>query len=169
MMTKQEARKHVLKKRKELDIKKISNLFVSKIISLDILSKYQNIGIYYPLRYEINLLELINHYKDKNFYLPQTREVLEFVKYNINDTLVDGPYNIKEPIGCGVDIKVMDCILIPCVAITKDMRRIGYGKGYYDKTFANYTGFKIGICYGEFTNLDINADEFDLIMDMVII
>lgn len=168
-MTKQEARKLALNKRKDFDIVSLSNEYVEKIIASDVLSKYEHIGIYYPLKYEINLLELIKHYKNKSFYLPKTRDILEFSKYDLNDTLIDGPFKTKEPVGDNINVNKMDCVIIPCVAISKDKRRIGYGKAYYDKTLACYKGYKIGICFKEFVGLEIEVEQYDLIMDMVII
>lgn len=167
-MNKKEARRVALEGRKKLDIDKISRNIEKKIMTSNILSKYNHIGIYYPLKYEINLINLVEYYQDKKFYLPQTKEILKFCKYSINDTLVNGPFNTKEPIGTSIDINIMDCIIIPCVAITNESKRIGYGKGYYDKTLENYKGLKIGICYREYCNLDVVSDEYDLIMDVVI-
>lgn len=167
-MNKKEARRLALEKRKAFDVDKISKLIEDKIISSNLLSKYNNIGIYYPLKYEINLLGLIKYYQEKDFYLPKTKDILEFSKYSLNDTLVDGPFKTKEPISDSIDINIMDCVIIPCVSITKEKRRIGYGKGYYDKTLASYRGLKIGICYRDFTDLDVISDEYDLIMDVVI-
>ena len=111
---------------------------------------------------------MVKYYQEKDFYLPKTKDILEFSKYSLNDTLVDGPFKTKEPISDSIDINIMDCVIIPCVSITKEKRRIGYGKGYYDKTLASYRGLKIGICYRDFTDLDVISDEYDLIMDVVI-
>ena len=48
--------------------------------------------------------------------------------------LTIGKYNILEPISSkAVDIKYLDFIIVPCLAIDKNKKRIGYGKGYYDK------------------------------------
>ena len=117
-MNKKEARRLALEKRKAFDVDKISKLIEDKIISSNLLSKYNNIGIYYPLKYEINLLGLVKYYQEKDFYLPKTKDILEFSKYSLNDTLVDGPFKTKEPISDSIDINIMDCVIIACVSIT---------------------------------------------------
>ena len=63
----------------------------------------------------------------------------------------------------------IDCLVIPCVAISKDNRRVGYGKGYYDRYLAGYNGYKIGITYNECNNLDIDTDDFDVKLDEIIV
>ena len=47
-MNKKEARRLALEKRKAFDVDKITKLIEDKIISSNLLSKYNNIGIYYP-------------------------------------------------------------------------------------------------------------------------
>ena len=62
---KKELRIELLKKRDTL--KDVSNSIIRDIISSKILEKYNHIGIYYPLEKEINLLPLLDYYKDKSF------------------------------------------------------------------------------------------------------
>ena len=57
--------------------------------------------------------------------------------------------------------------LIPCVGITNENKRIGYGKGYYDRYLSGYSGLKIGIVYKELNNIDLKCDIYDVILDMV--
>ena len=167
-MTKNEARKFALNKRKTLNTIEISKEKISNIVKSNILEEYKRIGIYYPLSYEINLLELLKIYNEKEFYLPSTKDKLYFIKYETNFPLIDGPFKTKEPIGNPVDINYLDCIIIPCVAISKENKRLGYGKGYYDKTLSQFNGFKIGVCYEELLQLDVDMDEFDVILDFII-
>lgn len=51
--------------RKYLNISKISSLAVSKIRDVDIYKEARNVLIFYPMRYEIDLLALLDD--DKNF------------------------------------------------------------------------------------------------------
>ena len=84
---------------------------------------------------------------------------------NYGISIKDGMFNTKEPIGKIVDRNTIDCFIIPCVAITTDNKRIGYGKGYYDRYLQGYRGLKIGICYDNMKNVDVKADLFDVIVD----
>ena len=169
-MNKKEARAYALNLRKKENNLTSSALAVSQIVSKKFLSSYNNIGIYYPIGKEIDITILVNEYKDKNFYLPITREDgLHFVRYTKNQKLYDGPFKTKEPMGDYIDRDQIEVFLIPCVSITNELKRIGYGKGYYDKYLAGYNGLKIGICYKDAANLDVEMDEFDLVLDMMVL
>lgn len=164
-MDKKDVRKSALKDRSNnYDIIK-SKIIVDEIIKSNILDKYNNVGIYYPIGTEINVIDLVKYYNNKNFYLPTTKDEINFVYYDTNTKLIDGPFNTKEPIGDIVNRDLIECFIIPCVAINKDNKRIGYGKGYYDRYLNGYKGFKIGICYKEYGNVDLKLEEHDVILD----
>jgi len=167
-MNKNEARKQALLARKNENKAISSEIALNSILKLDVLKKYKRIGLYYPIGKEIDLMKLLNEYPQKEFYLPITKEDIAFIRYNLNDELIDGPFNTKEPVGEIVDRDSIECFIIPCVAINKDMQRIGYGKGYYDRYLEGYKGYKIGVCYNNSIGLDVKCDEFDIVLDYVI-
>ena len=110
----------------------------------------------------------MNIYPNKSFYLPITRDEISFIKYNLNDKLMDGKFRTKEPIGDIVNRDDIECFIIPCVAISKDKKRLGYGKGYYDKFLKSYKGSKIGLTYKECICDKIDIEEHDIKVDKVI-
>ena len=165
-MKKIDARKEALALRKNIDNAKVSNLIVDDIYNSKILDKYNHIGIYYPLGKEIDITKLLDLYPDKKFYLPITKEDIYFVEYNKKMPLYDGPFKTKEPKGEEVNRNNIECFIIPCVAISKDNKRVGYGKGYYDRYLNGYDGYRIGICYKNSDNLDIDMDIFDVSLNM---
>ena len=167
-ITKKEARKKAYSLIKENDSTISSMVIIKNIIESKILDNYNNIGIYYPIGNEINIIPLVKYYKNKNFYLPITKDVLYFSKYNYLDELVDGPFKTKEPKGRIISRDEIECFLIPCVGISNN-KRIGYGKGYYDKYLKDYNGLKIGICYKNTSNLNCMMDEFDVDLDMIFV
>ncbi|MBQ3819312.1 hypothetical protein II810_02585, partial [bacterium] len=65
-LSKQEIRTKAKGIRNNLDIQEISKNLVSKIKNLDIYKQSKNVLIFYPLKNEINLLDLLKD--DKNFY-----------------------------------------------------------------------------------------------------
>lgn len=164
-MKKIEARKLALELRKNENKNEASNNVIEALIKSSILNGFKNVGIYFPIGKEIDIMPLVLKYKNINFYLPKTKDEIEFVKYNGN--LVDGSFHTKEPIGNSVNRDLIECFLIPCVAISKDLKRVGYGKGYYDRYLNGYKGLKIGICYNSGANLDIEMDSFDLVLDKI--
>ena len=55
--------------RKTLDIARLSENASEKIRQTELYKNVKNVLIFYPMRYEINLLELLKD--NKNFYLPK--------------------------------------------------------------------------------------------------
>lgn len=166
-MNKKEARIFALNLRKKENKNKASNIIIEALIKSNILNDFKRIGIYYPIGNEIDIMPLINHFKDIEFYLPKTEDEISFIKYD--GILKDGPFKTKEPVGNIIKRDLIDCFIIPCVAISKDLKRLGYGKGYYDRYLNDYKGLKIGICYEDATNLDIEMDSFDVKLDKIFI
>ena len=169
-MNKNEERAKALKLRRNEDVKSSSSIVLGQLKNSNILDKYNNIGIYYPLGKEIDIMDIMNIYPDKNYYLPITKDEISFIKYNKNDLLVDGAFKTKEPVGGEIVSRDMiECFIIPCVAITKDNKRIGYGKGYYDRYLEGYNGLKIGICYKSADCVDLEGDSYDIKLDYKIL
>ena len=165
-MNKIEARRYALSKRSALSNLEKNNNIVSVLSKY--INEYDNIGIYYPIGSEINILSIMELFPNKKFYLPITRDEISFIEYKIGDKLVDASFKTKEPVGNIVDRDLIDCFIIPCVAISNSKQRLGYGKGSYDRYLKGYKGFKIGVIYKELNNLDIECDNFDLYLDLVI-
>lgn len=163
-MEKAQARIMALKGRKSLASHNKSIDLVNKIIESNILASFKHIGIYYPIGGELDIRGLASYYSDKSFYLPITREEISFKPYS--DRLTKGVFNTYEPVDGDIIARdLIDCFIIPCVCISKGNRRVGYGKGYYDRYLEGYKGMKLGICYKEYGSMDINTDSFDLILD----
>ena len=165
-MNKEETRKYALSIRNKLASDLINNKIVEELAK--VIDKYNTIGIYYPIGSEINILNIMNKYPNKKFYLPITRDEISFIEYKLGDTLVDAKFKTKEPVGDIVSRNMIECFIIPCVAISKTRQRLGYGKGYYDRYLKDYKGFKIGVIYKELNNLDFESDYYDVYLDLVI-
>ena len=58
-LNKQQLRKWAKEERKKLDIKDLSSVFVQKLKETDEYKQAKNVMLFYPLEYEINLLELL--------------------------------------------------------------------------------------------------------------
>lgn len=90
-------------------------------------------------------------------------------EYKCGDELARGAFGIREPLAEAAEITAdeFDLAIVPCVACSKDGRRIGHGAGYYDR-FLGASGFyKIALCFEKLIADDIPLEETDVYMDGV--
>ena len=64
-------------------------------------------------------------------------------------------------------------IFVPCLAFDKDGYRLGYGGGYYDRTFAdfkkiNHNFISIGFAYEEQRASKVYTDTFDYKLNYIL-
>ena len=125
---------------------------------------------------EIDIAPLAARLGDVRIVLPRVEDTpqgeprMEFYDYR-PDSLAAGAYGIREPQGgeaCpAADIDVM---VVPGMAFTRDGRRLGRGKGYYDRYLAR-EGFRawcIGVCFGCQIVDDLPCEPFDRRVDEVV-
>lgn len=119
--------------RKTLDILKISSLAVSKIRDINVYKSAKNVLIFYPMRYEIDLLPLLDD--DKNFYLPKVSgEKLFICPFKKGDKLEKSTcFNVNEPCTDPEDADILDLAVVPALMVDKNGFRLGYGGGFYDR------------------------------------
>ena len=62
---------------------------------------------------------------------------------------VPGPFGILEPaMTCPkVSLEKIQGLLIPGLGFDRKGRRLGRGKGFYDRLLANWRGLKVGVCF----------------------
>ena len=138
-MLKSKLRKKILKIRKKTNKENIQIDFnqIIKILKKEKITK-NIIGGYYPVNFEVDDLEILKKFVKKNFIisLPVIKKnfQLNFYKWSFSDLLEINKYGIPEP-----EPKNMvypDILLIPLVAFDKNLNRLGYGGGYYDRLIA---------------------------------
>ena len=135
-MLKSKLRKKILKVREKIDKKSI-HIDFKKIIKIHKKEKINKkiIGGYYPVNFEIDDLGLLRNF-EKNKYiisLPVIKKnfQMDFYKWSFSEPLKVSKYGIPEP-----NIKNIvypDILFIPLVAFDKNLNRLGYGGGYYDR------------------------------------
>jgi len=123
--------------RKNLDIERVSNQAVSKIRELEVYKNARNVLIFYPMKYEINVLELLND--DKNFYLPRVcGNLLSVCPFKSGDKLIKSDLNVCEPCSNAISPETLDLIIVPALMADDNNYRLGYGGGVYDRFLAEY-------------------------------
>ena len=94
-----------------------------------------------------------------------------FYRISSFDDLEKGCFGLMEPkISCVKAEKIENSfVIVPCVGISKDFTRIGYGAGYYDRYFFDsMDNYFVGSTHNFAMNLDFKGESYDIIMNEVI-
>ncbi len=174
-MNKSEIRKKILKTRKQYYS---SNLKINFKDLLDILKKSKIskkiVGGYYPYNYEIDTLEILKKLEKLKFEisLPKIKKnsQMNFFLWSTKDPLTINEYGIPEPISNKI---IQPCILlVPMVAFDKNLNRIGYGGGFYDryikKIKKNKKIITIGLAYSFQKVEKVKINKHDIKLDFII-
>ena len=174
-MNKFQIRKKILKIRKQ---KKIKKFFFSFDLILNILKKNgvlgKIIGGYYPYNHEIDILQILEKFEQKKFVitLPKIKKnsQMNFYQWSTNNPLVINKLGIPEPIS--TTVKYPDVLLVPLVAFDKNLNRIGYGGGFYDRYINKIRKRKkvltIGFAYSFQKVKNIPTNNNDIKLDLII-
>jgi 5-formyltetrahydrofolate cyclo-ligase len=172
---KSKLRKKILKIREKNNKKNIIINF-SKIKNLLKKEKIKNkvIGGYFPVNFEVDDLEILKTFEKNNFKisLPVIKKKfqMDFYRWTFSDLLKINKYGIPEP-----EEKILlspDILLIPLVAFDKNLNRLGYGGGYYDRLIKSLSLkkkiIKIGLAlqFQEINKVPIN--KYDQKLDYII-
>ena len=153
MKTKQEIRKYIVNKRKELpdtEVIEKSLKIVEKIFFHPIFLKSEVVYCYKSIQNEVNMDHIINKLlKDnKQVALPRIdHNQMNFFMINTKEDLEKGYFGIYEPKDYCKKADLPDLVLVPGVAFTPDGYRLGYGGGFYDRFLSEINTYSIGIGY----------------------
>lgn len=132
----------------------------------------KSVCIYNALQSEVATESIIDLcLQNCNVYLPvvQNDDIL-LVKIDKNTEYRKGAWGIFEPIGQKILPQeiALDICITPLLAFDKMCNRLGKGKGYYDRFFANNNCKKIGLAY-ECQHLEnFEKENTDIQMDCVV-
>ena len=152
------------------------NLFEEflKIINFETINV---VSSFISINTEIKTNELNNYIlkKNKKLCLPvilKKDDHLIFRRFINNQDLVEGFMKIEEPHHSN-EILVPDLLFVPCLAFDTHGFRLGYGGGYYDKTFSYLKNNKIkfisvGYAFDGQKVSEVPKDKFDIKLDYVI-
>ena len=174
-MIKSKIRKQILEIRKKKNNKSINFSFLKifKEIKKNI-SKKKIVGGYYPVNFEINILEFLEKLEIKGVQLclPIVKKdnKMDFYSWSTKNLLKLNKYGIPEP----EQIKKVfpDIILVPLVAFDSRLYRIGYGGGYYDRYIDKLSNkkniLKIGIAHSCQKINRVPTNKYDKKLDIII-
>lgn len=168
-MTKAQIRRDMLEKRLSMEpdvVMKKSNKLIKTIIKQRWFKDAQVIGLYHPIKNEVNLLGLLQ-IPDKTFALPKVvGQDLDFLSYQSGDALALSELHILEPVH-GINVShQLDVLFVPALAIDKHGNRVGFGKGFFDRYFKRYRPKMIvGVIYDFQEYNRIKPDDDDMPVD----
>ena len=132
------------------------------------------VGGYYPTNYEIDDLEILNYFSKKGsmISLPkiQKKNQMEFFKWNTDEALLINKYGIPEP---DTSNRVYpDILFVPIVAFDKELNRLGYGGGFYDRYIQKISKIKkvikVGLAFSFQKLKTIPVNKHDKKLDIII-
>ena len=135
-MLKSKLRNKILKIREKNNKNNIQFDFdqIIKIIKKEKIIK-KIVGGYYPINFEVDDLRLLKRFEENKFNisLPVIKKnfKMNFYKWSFSDPLKINKYGIPEPEP--KNIVYPNILLVPLVAFDKNLNRLGYGGGYYDR------------------------------------
>lgn len=99
----------------------------------------KSILFYLPLAFEVDIRPLLNkNRRIKKTYVPfMVEESFKMVTYRL--PLKRGNFGVYEPKNSLLNIKNVDVAIVPVVGVDADARRVGFGKGMYDRFFSRLT------------------------------
>ena len=160
------------RKKKYLKSKKFNFNLIFKLIKKHFYKKKIIIAGYYPSNYEVNVLNFLEKASKKKFkiVLPvvKSSNKMSFKPWVIKDPLYVNKFGMLEPKNSNEEI-IPDLIMVPLVAFDNRLNRIGYGKGYYDRSLKKIKKLKRNvICLGiansfqKCKSIPVNKHDFKL-------
>ena len=147
------------------------------LLSLAVFRFAKKLLLYHPIRSEVDVLPLMQAAlaagKEVYFPLcdPEKAGVMTFHRVTSRQELTSGSFSVPEPSAAAPlyenDSSLAVCV-IPALAFDKEGYRLGYGKGYYDRFLADFTGTRIGVGYSTLVLPQIPHNRFDLKTDLIV-
>lgn len=145
-----------------------SHALIQKLIETVEYQKAHNIMIFYPMKNEVNLLELLDD-NAKTFYLPKIDgQNLLCCEYKNGDLLCESCFKTLEPNTKPTEKNKIDLVIVPALCCDKNNFRLGYGGGFYDRFLTDYKGKTIVCLPKELIIESVCPDEFDIAVDKIV-
>ena len=163
------------RKKKYSTTKKFNFHLIFNLIRKHFPNKKIIIGGYYPSNYEVNILNFLEEASKKKFkiVLPvvQSSTLMRFKPWKIKEPLYVSKFGILEPENKKQEI-TPDFIIVPLVAFDDQLNRIGYGKGYYDRSLRKIKKIKkkavfLGMAYNFQKDKNIPTNKYDFKLDYI--
>lgn len=129
------------------------------------------VGVYVSRMDEVDTFLLIDYLLKKSIRVAVPKVVgQDLIFYEITDVnqLEEGYFHLLEPT-TKIVVDNISIMFVPMLAYDQYNHRIGYGKGFYDRYFANHSCLKIGLAYDFYFVDFIETNETDVKLDVIIV
>ena len=174
-MLKSKLRKKILKIRKKKNFKNIKISFekVFQLIKKNNAIK-KSVGGYFPINYEADDLHILKELRKRHFQisLPVIKKNFDmnFYRWSFSEPLKINRFGIPEP--TSRNKMYPEIILVPLVAFDKNLNRLGYGGGYYDRLFKKLSNkkeiLKIGLALSFQKINNVPVKKYDKKLDYIV-
>ncbi|MBJ6725821.1 5-formyltetrahydrofolate cyclo-ligase [Geomesophilobacter sediminis] len=169
-------RSKTLATRKGLAAEQVDAMSLSiqeRFLALPEFQTARSIALYSPIHNEVETVLVARQALDlgKRVCFPAAvGEHLSFREVRDLSELHPGRFGILEPQGASLDPTFFDLIVVPGICFDSYGRRIGYGKGFYDKALHRMEGAGrlVAFCYGFQLLSEILGEPHDVVMDLII-
>ena len=162
----------LIRKKKYFKIGNVNFNLIFRLIIKNFNNKKIIIGGYYPSFYEVDTLSFFKKASEKKFKialpLVKSATAMRFKSWNYKEPLNVSKFGTLEPSQNNKEV-TPDLIMVPLVTYDNKLNRIGYGKGYYDRSLKkikkiNKKVISLGIAYSfqEYKKIPINKYDFKL-------
>ncbi len=150
-----------------------SNSITEQVLKLDEIKNARTIFIYISYATEVHTHELIKALLDagKTLAVPKIvdSDFMQAESFSSWEDLIPGELGILTPGNSKPCHGPFDVALTPGLGFTLSGRRMGFGRGYYDKWFAqNKVRHKIALAYEAQLVEDIPVEETDVPMEKIV-
>ena len=165
----------IQRKKKYLTANKFNFNLIFKLIRKHFYKKEITIAGYYPSNYEVNILSFLEKVSKKKFKIAlpviNSSGGMSFKSWIFKEPLYVNKFGILEPKSSKKKI-IPDLIMVPLVAFDNRLNRIGYGKGYYDRSLKKISKIKknaisLGIAYSFQKCQKIPTNKHDFKLDYI--
>ena len=175
-MPKRALRTETLAKRRALSAQQVSchsHALQSRFLALPEYQQAQVLALYASIHHEVDTSFVAAQAlaATKTLLYPAVQgSDMQFRRVQGLAELLPGRFGIPEPAGAVWEPQLADLIVVPGVAFDCSGRRIGYGKGYYDKFLHSLegSGRLVGFCYDFQLYDEIVGEPHDVMMDIIV-
>ena len=138
---------------------------------VDFFRNAKSIGAYYSIGSEVKTHDILQEIlkSEKEVSLPKiAKKDLVFKKIRSLSDLEEGNFSVMKPKDYCEEVKKIEVIIVPAIALTRDGHRLGYGFGYYDRYLSGKKSKTIALGYSKQIIKSFPYSDHDIRIDCIV-